>query len=1093
MTTLTSRPAKGAGEPAPARQRPGGPRVTAVLVVRDAAPWLGENLDALARQTRLPDRLVVVDLSSSDDSLEIVRGHQRLRTSIPDMTVLRAPRGTSFGEALRQALAPGVLEPAPDEQDEEEDLRTEWVWMLHDDSAAAPTALLRLLEAVGRSPSVGVAGPKVVQWDNPRNLVEVGHQLTRSGRPVAAPRAGEPDQGQYDTRTDVLAVGTCGMLVRRDVFEDIGGFDPAFAEHGGALDFGWRAQLAGHRVIVVPGAQLRDASPVRTGVVADAPVADRERRAARRAVRRAARRVALTRCATWAAPLLALWIVLSSAVAALLLLLLKRPRHAWAELSDVAAVFRPWSGIRSRWRARRTRRLRRRHLTGLFVTPAQAALLAWDRLRDAGSPQRQSRRGRLVQPAASETGPVAEGAEDLTALSASLPQRMATHPGLLATLTCAVVAGVTFRDALVAGVLDAQGAGLAGGELRGVSTDSAGLWHAFRDSWHGAGLGTAAGSGPHLAVLSALSWLVEKVPYVGAGRSPVSVTIAWLLLGAMPLSAATAYLAGRVATRARWPRALAGVAWGSSAVLAAALGSGRLTVVLAHILLPFVVAGFALSATRTGSSTATFATALATGVVGALVPPLLVVSVAAAALMLLIGPGPGRRLRSLVLLVVPTALLGPWLSTVVHDPLLLLAGPGLLEGAGSPAGVSPPWQLALGQPDGGSHRLALLAVPLVVVGILSLARHTSDRARSAALTALALLVLVGLGAALVAPRVILGEVPGTEGTPAPATLWAGVGLDVYVGGLLGAVLLGSRGLGAALGPRRWGPARLLTGLVVVALAASLLALAGVGAWRGLGSRVTVGQDALPAVAVDQARGPQANRLLVLVPTAARVDYQLVGAEPGQLLRDLGGADPVGDPGLDSLVGTLASAPTGSLVAPGAQLADQGIGFVSLRGPPEHPLVRSLDAASGLTRLGATGGQTLWRVLAQPSVVPGAPPVPPSRVRVVDSRSGPIRSVDVAGPHGAVDADVAAGPPGRAVVFAEPLEWARFAEVSYDGQRLRPVSGSGSPTFLIPSSAGRLVADLPPTDPRWFLGQLALLAVTVFLAVPFGHRRSRRQT
>ena len=61
------------------------------------------------------------------------------------------------------------------------------------------------------------------------------------------------------------------MLVRRSAYDDIGGFDPAFVEHGADLDFGWRAQLAGHRVIVVPGAVVRDASAGLDGDADPAP------------------------------------------------------------------------------------------------------------------------------------------------------------------------------------------------------------------------------------------------------------------------------------------------------------------------------------------------------------------------------------------------------------------------------------------------------------------------------------------------------------------------------------------------------------------------------------------------------------------------------------------------------------------------------------------------------------------------------------------------------------------------------------------------------------------------------------------------------
>ena len=78
-----------------------------------------------------------------------------------------------------------------------------------------------------------------------------------------------------------------------------------------------------------------------------------------------------------------------------------------------------------------------------------------------------------------------------------------------------------------------------------------------------------------------------------------------------------------------------------------------------------------------------------------------------------------------------------------------------------------------------------------------------------------------------------------------------------------------------------------------------------------------------------------------------------------------------------------------------------------------------------------------------------------------------------------------------MVFAEAPEWASHAVVTYDGQRLAPVSGTGTPTYALPPSAGRLEADLPPSHQRWFLAQLAMLAAVVFLAIPFGTRRSRR--
>lgn len=1069
-TTGTDTPERPAPHPSSASTPP---TVTAVLVVRDGARWLPETLDALAESVLPPDRLAVVDLGSTDDPRNLVRAHRGLYESIGSVTVVACTQPVAFGEAVTQALTE-IGSGQPD--------RPEWVWLLHDDTAPDADALARLVDAVRRSPSVGMAGPKVVEWDDPRRLVEAGAQITRSGRRLAIPALGEPDQGQYDARTDVLAVGTAGLLVSRAVFEQIGGFDPAFARYGGDLDLGWRAQLAGYRVIVVPSARIRDAGATYAGQRTDDP----DPSSARRAARRAARRVSLTRCSPLVAPLLAAWMVVSALVCALTLLVLKRPAHAWDEVSDLGALLRPVSSVQARWRFRGKGRLRRRDLDTLFVTPGQAARHTVDQVQDALTPERRSRATRPEDLELAEPGPVAEEAERLTALPASLPRRIVTNPGFLAVSAATVVALVGFRDSLRDGVFDARGAGLAGGELAPVSTDSAGLWHAFRDSWHGAGFGTGAESGPHLAVLAVFTWLAERLPYVSDGRSPAAVTMTLLIVLGMPLATWTAYLAGRSVTSARWPRAVVALAWGTTTALAAAAGQGRVTAVLALVLLPLVAAGMARTGSAKGTYTSAFAAALGLGVLAALVPAFGVVGLLVALVLVVVGPGWPRRARAAVMLIVPVGLQGPWLLHL-RDPLNLLAAPGLLESAGVAPAV--PWTVSIGAPVEPTV-LALAIVPVLVAGLLGLARAGS-RGRSAALAALAAAAVVGLALALGAPRVVLGDALGNDGTLASASAWPGVGLALLLLALLSAVLVGATGLGGSLSGPGFGWRRVGAGLGVVVVVGAVLAGAGLVAWSNLDENIRVGQDRLPAVAVDQARGPMANRLLRLVRSGDRVDYELVGSEPGTFLRDLYRDDGATDPGLGLIVAGLAGDQPQTGPSAGERLADLAVGFVTVEAAGDDPLLRTLDATSGLTRLGTTGDETLWRVLARPSAVAQGEAVPPARVRIVTAEGAPIAAVATVGPHGAVDTDVAAGSAGRRVVFAEPQEWADRAQVSLDGIPLAPVPDQALPTYALPENAGRLSADIPPVHREWFLAQVALVAFVVFMAIPFGNRRSRR--
>ena len=68
-----------------------------------------------------------------------------------------------------------------------------------------------------------------------------------------------------DKVRDVLAVSSAGMLVRRDIWRDLKGFDPRLPIFRDDIDFGWRARRAGHRVAVAPDAVVYHAQAAASG------------------------------------------------------------------------------------------------------------------------------------------------------------------------------------------------------------------------------------------------------------------------------------------------------------------------------------------------------------------------------------------------------------------------------------------------------------------------------------------------------------------------------------------------------------------------------------------------------------------------------------------------------------------------------------------------------------------------------------------------------------------------------------------------------------------------------------------------------------
>ncbi len=222
--------------------------VTAVIVAHDGAAWVARVTEALVNQTRPVQRVVGVDTGSRD------RSGAMLAQALGRGAVFGMDRGTGYGAAVHQALrhraATTHLPPAAGAAGE----RTEWVWLLHDDCEPEPDALEQLLLGADQVPAAAVLGPKVMDWSDRDVLLEVGVGIDRASRRITGIEPREVDQGQHDGDRDVLAVSSAGMLVRRDVWDEVGGFDPGMLLYREDVDFCWRVQAAGHRVRVITDA-----------------------------------------------------------------------------------------------------------------------------------------------------------------------------------------------------------------------------------------------------------------------------------------------------------------------------------------------------------------------------------------------------------------------------------------------------------------------------------------------------------------------------------------------------------------------------------------------------------------------------------------------------------------------------------------------------------------------------------------------------------------------------------------------------------------------------------------------------------------------
>ncbi|WP_018653459.1 glycosyltransferase family 2 protein [Actinomadura flavalba] len=976
-----ARPAAPAGAPVTDRHV-----VTAVLVAHDGAAWLPATLKAVLTQTRPVQRLVAVDTGSRD------RGPAVLREVVGPGNVLTLPRTTGFGEALAEGLRhPAATLPVPDD-DPGAGARSEWVWLLHDDSAPAPTALDRLLHAATRDPGLTVLGPKVRDWDDRRVLLELGVTVDGAGRRDTGIDPGEFDQGQHDGDREVLAVGSAGMLVRRDVWERLGGFDLAFGLFRDDLDFCWRAHAAGERVMAVSDAVVHHAEAARRGLRRIGMAAD----SPRRRDRRNALYTLFGNLPARALPAALLRNVQASAVRAARLVATKRTAEARAELAALADV------LRSPWRLRRMRAERSGGRMHVYRTVRRhlASGVARRRLAESLSDRfaaRDARRRAAAERRAASDEP-------------GWARRTLTRPPVLLGL------GLTAVTLAAARSLPAAGTELGGGALVPARGGASDLWTAY-----------LAGEPPYVGFLALLSTVTFGKPWL-------AVTL--LLFAGVPLAGLAAYRASRLLGSPRRPARPAERAWFATAyallpTATGAVAQGRVGTVTVLVVLPLFAARVArmTGLPRHGAvpepvrrARAAWGAALLLTVALAFVPLTWVLALlaAGAAWLLLDRPGGAARRHLVLVVAVPPLLLLPWTLGLLRHPSRFL----LEAGVHAPVRGTTPDGVLLLNPGGPGTPAAWAMAGLAAAAASALLLRTR---RTTVLAGW----LIALGGLLVA--VLAGALTVTNGADR-AAVWPGTALAVAAAGLLlAAATAVARAADALTGPGRL--AR-IGGALVVAAAVSAPAVAAV-TWVVRGVDGPLGR--VPAGTVpDFLAGPHAPGTLVLRTRDGRVGHTVLrdGARPA-----LGDPAPVPEAAarrLDGLVAALAGARPGDDAAP---LARMGIEYVLVPDPGRDPLTAVLDASPELTRESRAAAFGVWRLPVPAGRLmlldgPSATPLP-ARDAVAVPPGAPGRTLLVTDPSGATHATLG----GRDVEARTVDGWARGYPVPAAGGTLRLSGGS----------------------------------------------------
>jgi GT2 family glycosyltransferase len=211
------------------------PSVAAVIPSWNSVELLPRCLDSLDAQGGGVE-VLVVDNGSNDGTVAYLEQREVAHISLP--------RNTGFAHAMNLGAAA---------------IAAEAILALNADTELEPGVVPLLSAALAADPGLGGAQPRILQLEGARRdiaaarLYSAGQALTRDGRAVEL-GAGERQAARYLEPREVFGVCGAACLLRRELFDDLGGYDERFFAFYEDVDLNVRARIAGWRFAYLPDA-----------------------------------------------------------------------------------------------------------------------------------------------------------------------------------------------------------------------------------------------------------------------------------------------------------------------------------------------------------------------------------------------------------------------------------------------------------------------------------------------------------------------------------------------------------------------------------------------------------------------------------------------------------------------------------------------------------------------------------------------------------------------------------------------------------------------------------------------------------------------
>jgi len=215
---------------------------TAVIILNyNGAALLQHYLPSVIKSVKNDAEVIVADNGSTDDSVKV------MQEEFANVKLLAFDKNYGFAEGYNKAIR---------------EVEADYVVLLNSDVETPIGWLEPLVEHMDAHIECAALQPKIIA-DKQRSHFEyagaAGGFIDRYGYPFCRGRIldnVEEDRGQYDTPTEVFwATGAC-LVVRRDIYLEVGGLDARFFAHQEEIDLCWRLKSRGYSIQCIPSSTI---------------------------------------------------------------------------------------------------------------------------------------------------------------------------------------------------------------------------------------------------------------------------------------------------------------------------------------------------------------------------------------------------------------------------------------------------------------------------------------------------------------------------------------------------------------------------------------------------------------------------------------------------------------------------------------------------------------------------------------------------------------------------------------------------------------------------------------------------------------------